>query len=172
MNRSIVLGAASAALGLALVSAPNSASASCSDRKATGTIIGGIGGALIGNSIAGGGGGAILGGLGGAVAGHAIAGSGCGRYRHDAYYYERAPRYRHYSHYNRDYGYAGTGGAYAPRAQTVYYDSRGNPISSGGYGSPAYTTADYRRTSNCGVSSQSWYDSRGNLITQPVSNCR
>lgn len=170
MNRSILLGAVSAALGLALLSAPNTASASCSDRKTTGTIVGGIGGALIGNSISGGGGGggAILGGLGGAVAGHAIAGSGCGRYRHDAYYYERGPRYRHYT---RDYGYAGTGG-YAPRAQTVYYDNRGNPISGGGYANPGYAAADYRRTANCGVVNQSVYDSRGNLITQPVSTCR
>ena len=168
MNRSIALGAVSAALGLALLSAPNTASASCSDRKATGTIVGGIGGALIGNSISGGGGGAILGGLGGAVAGHAIAGSGCGRYRHDAYYYESGSRYRHSG---RDYGYAGTSG-YAPRAQTVYYDNRGNPISGGGYAATGYGSADYRRTSNCGVVNQSAYDARGNLITQPVSTCR
>ena len=167
MNRSIVLGAVSAALGLALVTAPATASASCSDRKTTGTIVGGIGGALIGNSISHGGGGAIIGGLGGAVAGHAIAGSGCGRYRHDAYYYERGHRYRHASRY----GYRGAE-PYAPRDQTVYYDNRGNPISGGGYGAQAYAPADYRRSPNCTTTSQSYYDSRGNLITQPVSNCR
>ena len=167
MNRTIVLGAVSAAFGLAVLSAPNIAAASCSDRKATGTVIGGIGGALIGNSISGGGGGAILGGIGGAVAGHAIPGSGCGHYRHDAYYYERAPGYHHST---RNSGYTTSG--YARPTQTVYYDSRGNPISSGGYTGPAYTSADYRRTSNCGVVNSSYYDSRGNLVTQPVSNCR
>jgi uncharacterized protein YcfJ len=84
MRRWIVLGGLTAALALPVLIAPASASASCADRKATGTVLGGVGGAVIGNSISGGGGGAILGGLGGAVVGHQIAKSGCSderRYR-------------------------------------------------------------------------------------------
>jgi hypothetical protein len=86
MNRSNVFAGLAAALGLLLLLAPASASASCADRKMTGTILGGVGGALIGNSISGGGGGALLGGLGGAVVGHEIAGSGCRSERSGDYY--------------------------------------------------------------------------------------
>jgi hypothetical protein len=151
MNRSIVLGGVCAALTLA---AATTASASCSERKETGTVLGGIGGALIGNSIAGGGGGAILGGIGGAVVGHQVAGAGCGRYRHA--YYDRGPRYP---------GYRREG--YAPQARTVYYDARGNLLPDA---APApYAQAAYR-TPVCG--SQSYYDARGNLVQQPLSNCR
>ncbi len=77
MNRVIVMASLVGAIGLGLMAAPTTASASCSDRKATGTILGGIGGALIGNSISHGGGGAVLGGLGGATAvGNRIADQG------------------------------------------------------------------------------------------------
>ena len=154
MNRSIVLGGIAAAFTLALASAPSTASASCADRKTTGTIVGGIGGALIGNSISHGGGGAILGGLGGAVVGHEVAGAGCGRYRRA--YDDRG---------SRSYGYRGE--AYAPRTRTVYYDERGNPLPDAA--PSTYAQAAYR-TPACG--SQSYYDSRGNLVQQPVSNCR
>jgi hypothetical protein len=170
MNRSIVLGGVAAALALALASAPTTASASCSDRKTTGTIVGGIGGALLGNSISGGGGGAILGGLGGAVAGHAIAGAGCGRYYRHSYndrgYYGHG---RSYGYRNSGYrGYDQRGPAYAPATHTTYWDARGNAISRDepvGYGRTSYAS------SNCGVD-QSYYDSRGNLVQRPAAPCR
>jgi hypothetical protein len=66
-----------AAVALPLVSGPSIASASCHGRKTTGTVLGGVGGALLGNSISHGGGGAVVGGLGGAVVGHQIGKSGC-----------------------------------------------------------------------------------------------
>jgi hypothetical protein len=45
------------------------------------TVAGGVGGALIGNSLAKGGAGAVLGGLGGALVGNSVAKANCGRER-------------------------------------------------------------------------------------------
>ena len=154
MKRTIVLGGLAAGFVVVAAAAPSTALASCSERKATGTVIGGIGGALIGNSIAHGGGGAILGGLGGAVVGHQVAGAGCDRYRHASY--DRGPR---------NTGYRGD--AYVSRTRTVYYDARGNPLPDAA--AAPYAEAAYRAPA-CG--SQSYYDSRGNLVQQPLSNCR
>src|ERR1700722_12267165 len=90
MRRTIALAALAAAVSLPLIAGPTDASASCQSRKNTGTLVGGVGGALIGNSIARGGGGAVLGGLGGAVLGHEIARSSCGR----EHYRSRRAEYR------------------------------------------------------------------------------
>jgi hypothetical protein len=93
MIRTIITSAALAALvALPLVAGPTAANASCRGRANTGTVVGGVGGALLGNSISHGGGGAIIGGLGGAVIGHQIAKSGCRDTRH-AYYHRRHTRY-------------------------------------------------------------------------------
>ncbi len=93
MQRLIISTSVGAVLGFALLATPFTASASCSDRKVTGTVIGGVGGALVGNSISHGGGGAILGGLGGAVLGHHIGSNGCGDNGHRRY--SRHYRARH-----------------------------------------------------------------------------
>jgi len=74
-----------AAIAMPLIAGATAADASCQGRKNTGTVIGGVGGALLGNSISHGGGGAIIGGVGGAVVGHQIAKSGC-RTTRTAYY--------------------------------------------------------------------------------------
>ena len=165
MTRHLLFAAAAAALSVAALSAPTTAAASCAERKTTGTVLGGIGGALLGNSISRGGGGAIVGGIGGAVVGHEVAGAGCGRYRQSGYY-ERAPAYG----YRR--GYA-SGPAYAAPARTVYYDARGNrlPDAAPAYGGSGYANADYRR-GGCGTVNRAMYDARGNLTYQPVSTCR
>jgi uncharacterized protein YcfJ len=93
MIRKTITSAALAALvALPLIAGPTAASASCRGRANTGTVVGGVGGALLGNSISHGGGGAIIGGLGGAVIGHQIAKSGCGGTRH-AYHHRRHTRY-------------------------------------------------------------------------------
>jgi hypothetical protein len=154
MNRCNLLAGLAAALGLFALLAPASASASCADRKMTGTILGGVGGALIGNSISGGGGGAVLGGLGGAVLGHEIAGSGCRSERREAYYRDQ-PR------------------AEAPRAvRYVYYDQYGDIVSEGpapGAGMPvAYRQAG---AGECRTEMQSVYDNRGALTRTPVKVC-
>ena len=112
MRRTIALVALAAAVSLPLIAGPTDASASCQSRKNTGTLVGGVGGALIGNSIARGGGGAILGGLGGAVLGHEIAKGGCGPSRHASY--------------------RSTHSRYAAAARgpvgNVYYDQYGNAV--------------------------------------------
>ena len=85
MRKMLAVTALAAAFALPLVVGSTEANASCQGRKNTGTLIGGVGGALLGNSISRGGGGAVIGGLGGAVVGHEIAKSGCGARRHAAY---------------------------------------------------------------------------------------
>jgi uncharacterized protein YcfJ len=77
MRRALYFTALAGAIALPLLVGPTDASASCHGRKTTGTVLGGVGGALIGNSISHGGAGAVIGGLGGAVVGHEIGRSGC-----------------------------------------------------------------------------------------------
>ena len=115
MRKTIPIAALAAAVSLPLILGSTDAAASCQARKNTGTVLGGVGGALIGNSISKGGGGAVIGGLGGAVLGHEIAKSGCGPSRH-AYY--RSGHSRYASSY---------ASSYAP-TQKVYYDQYGNAI--------------------------------------------
>ena len=122
--RKIITSAAMAALvALPLLAGPTAASASCRGRANTGTVIGGVGGALIGNSIKRGGAGAVIGGLGGAVIGHQIAKSGCHTYTRHAYY--RGRRYHGGAYASRgEYR-----GAYQPApAGRAYYDQQGNLV--------------------------------------------
>ncbi|THD77054.1 MAG: glycine zipper 2TM domain-containing protein [Phenylobacterium sp.] len=112
MRKTFTTAAMAALIALPLLAGASAASASCQSRKNTGTLIGGVGGALLGNSISHGGGGAIIGGLGGAVVGHQIAKSGCSGTH--AYYRRGHTRYAHNS-------------TYRP-ASNVYYDQRGNPV--------------------------------------------
>jgi uncharacterized protein YcfJ len=113
MRKILAVAALAAAFALPLVVASTDANASCQGRKETGTILGGVGGALIGNSISRGGGGAVVGGLGGAVLGHEIAKSGCHGSRH-AYY--RSSRSRYAAAQTPNYG------------RKVYYDRYGNAV--------------------------------------------
>jgi hypothetical protein len=120
MKSWIVTAAMIGGLSLPILLAPSFASASCNDRKTTGTVVGGLGGALIGNSISRGGGGAILGGIGGAVLGHQIAKGTCNDYGRREY---RA-RYRHHADYRGERSSNG----YASDCRTEdhpYYDDRG-----------------------------------------------
>ena len=108
-----MLTAMAALITLPMMAASSDANASCQGRKNTGTAIGAIGGALLGNSISKGGGGAVVGGLGGAVVGHEIAKGGCGASR-TAYHRTRNSRY-----------------AYDDRTgHKVYYDQQGNQVPS------------------------------------------
>jgi uncharacterized protein YcfJ len=124
MGKTLTLATLATLIALPLIAGPTAASASCEGRKDTGTLLGGVGGALVGNSISRGGGGAIIGGLGGAVIGHQIAKQGCGASRHG--YYRRS---------NTRYGRPAYRSAYGPAPQ-AYYDQRGNLVSPSG---------DYRR---------------------------
>jgi len=148
-----------AALALAAyAAAPGSAQASCEGRTMTGTVIGGVGGALIGNAISHGPGGTILGGLGGAVVGHEIARSGCRRYYR-----------RHYTSYRPRY-YGSPSGPARSSAPAVYYDQYGNPVG------PALTPAAAggpppRYLGACHTQLQSYYDDRANLVQRSVQVC-
>ena len=89
--------------------------ATCHNRKVNGTILGGVGGALLGGAVTHGSTGPIVGGVGGAVLGHEVGRSGC-HYKRTAY---RAPTRTRYSQPE------------APRpVRKVYYDQYGNAISS------------------------------------------
>lgn len=116
MSKTFSAAALAALVALPLIAGPTAASASCRGRANTGTVIGGVGGALVGNSISKGGGGAIIGGLGGAVLGHQIAKSGCASAPRHAYYR------RGHSRYASNY-------ANHPADRPVYYDRQGNPVS-------------------------------------------
>jgi hypothetical protein len=86
---------------LILGAGASAADASCQSRKTTGTVVGAVGGGLIGNAISHGG---VIGTLGGAAAGgfvgHRIAGGGCHRvaYRHYRHYWVDRYGRRHYYH--------------------------------------------------------------------------
>ena len=122
MRRTFALSALAALVAAPMLIGATDANATCQSRKTTGTVLGGVGGALVGNSISHGGGGAVIGGLGGAVLGHEIARSGCNTSR--TYY--RTSRTRYASQ---------RAPAAPPRAvRKVYYDEYGNPVAS----SPVY----------------------------------
>jgi hypothetical protein len=93
IRKTISSAALAALVALPLLAGATAADASCRGRANTGTVIGGVGGALLGNSISHGGGGAIIGGLGGAVVGHEIAKGGCNTAPRHAYYDRRHHRY-------------------------------------------------------------------------------
>lgn len=114
----------------AVVAAPSLASAeSCQryahDRKVTGTVLGGIGGALIGQAISHNTTGTLLGGVGGAVVGNQVARVNCADRR--ASYHRRTRYTQRYD--NRYYDRA----SYAPRGgcsyeTRPYYDERGQLV--------------------------------------------
>jgi len=147
----MIISGLAALLSLPLLAAPDMANASCSSRKATGTVLGGVGGALLGNAISDGGGGLIVGGVGGALVGREIGKSGCKR----TTAYRSAPRRA---------AAAPARQASAP-ASSVYYDQYGRPVNSGPAG---YREASY---STCRTETRAYYDDRGGLVQRPVQVC-
>lgn len=127
MRKTLSVTALAAVVALPLaVGSTDAAAASCQSRKTTGTLLGGVGGALLGNSISHGGGGAVIGGLGGAVVGHQIGKSGCRPTRH-AYYsrHRSAPVYRNSAYRS---GYRNDTYRTNTSYGRTYYDERGNPV--------------------------------------------
>ena len=100
MNRLIKLTSLAGMLALPLLLAPLAANATCVERKTAGTVIGGVGGAVVGNSISHGGTGAVLGGIGGALLGHHVA-SGAGGCRQAQARYDGRGDYRDRHHHHR-----------------------------------------------------------------------
>lgn len=167
MRRTLLISGLAAAIAAPLVLAPASAdAASCRDRKVTGTLLGGVGGALLGSAVSDGAAGTVIGGVGGAVVGHEIGRRGCNRYQPAAYRSRPAARSssRRYS---------------APRAEAprpvryVYYDQYGQPISAG----PAPAQAGFEPVrydhagGGCRTVYRSYYDDRGQLGERPVQVC-
>jgi hypothetical protein len=150
MRRTIAIGSLIAALATPLLAAPDSAdAASCRSRKVTGTVIGGVGGALLGGAVTHGSAGPIIGGLGGAVVGHEIGRSGC----------RRTVAYR-------SSGRRSSGSVERPAAApAVYYDQYGQPVAT----SLTPTRVGYAPA--CHTETRSFYDERGRLAYRPVQVC-
>ena len=117
MKKTLAYTALAALIALPMLAAPSDADASCRSRKVNGTILGGVGGALLGGAVTHGATGPIVGGVGGAVLGHEIGRGGCNK--RTAYHAPRRSSYR----------------AEAPKpVRKVYYDRYGNVVGS----EPAY----------------------------------
>jgi uncharacterized membrane protein len=86
MRRTLIIAGVLAAIAAPSVASAESCQRYAHDRKVTGTVVGGLGGALIGNAISHNTTGALLGAAGGAVVGNQIARVNCsdygGGYRH------------------------------------------------------------------------------------------
>jgi uncharacterized protein YcfJ len=145
--RKTILATSLAALALSLVAVSGAEAASCSSRKATGTVVGGVGGAVLGNAIKGGGLGLVAGAVGGGLVGREVGKSGCRKtvYRSSA----------------RSTTYNAPAPAPTP-ARKVYYDQRGNAVGPATYAVAAGT---------CHAENRSYYDSRGTLRQQQVQVC-
>ncbi len=159
MRGSVLAGGIAAAVGLWMTAGAGTASAACSS-AATGTIVGGVGGALIGGAISHNAGGAFLGGLGGAVVGHEIGRSGCRSYR-TRYYYRSSRR-------GYGYGYGYNSRTAAPSG--VYYDSYGRPVYPG-YAAGYVPASSGYGAGPCRTETQSYYDERGELLQRTASVC-
>jgi hypothetical protein len=96
MRRSLIIGALVAAIAAPSLANAESCQSRAHDRKVTGTVVGGVGGALIGNAITHNTTGAVLGGLSGAVVGNQVARTKC----NDHADYDRRPE--HHRRHGRD----------------------------------------------------------------------
>ena len=159
MARLFIIGMVVGAIALPATLAPSeAAAASCRSRKATGTVIGGLGGALVGNAISKGGGGLLIGGVGGALVGREIGKSGCNRTR--TVYYETGSR-----------------AASAPRneprpVRQVYYDQMGNPVAAGEVRNGSFQQVSAASGGGvCRDATISYYDERGRLSQRAVQIC-
>lgn len=118
MRKTLAYTALAALIALPMIAASTDADASCRSRKVNGTLLGGVGGALLGGAVTSGSTGPIVGGLGGAVIGHEIGRNGCGRQNRT---YSQRTRTR----------YASAPAAAPTRAvRKVYYDQYGNQVGS------------------------------------------
>lgn len=117
MRKTLILTTLAAVLALPIVVTATDADASCRSRKLNGTVIGGVGGALLGGAVTHGAAGPIVGGLGGAVVGHEIGRNGCNGNRRT--YATRSSRSTQAAR-----------PAPASAVRKVYYDQYGNAVGS------------------------------------------
>ncbi len=107
--------ALAAIVALPMIAGSSDADASCRSRKLNGTVIGGVGGALLGGAVTHGSTGPIVGGLGGAVVGHEIGRNGCARQAQASH---------------RRYRSSASAAQPARAVRKVYYDQNGNVVGS------------------------------------------
>jgi hypothetical protein len=158
MTRLAIIGLAIGAIAFPAMLAPSEAdAASCHSRKATGTVVGGLGGALVGNAISKGGGGLLVGGLGGALIGRQIGKSGCHRTR-TAYY---------------DSGSRMPAATRPAPVRQVYYDHMGNPVARGAVRDGTFQQVSSVTPSGgaCRNATISYYDDRSRLAKRDVQIC-
>ena len=126
MRRTLmVMGLAAAVATPSLASASSYCEQRAHDRRVTGTVLGGVGGALIGGAIGHSTTGALLGGVGGAVIGNQVARTSCDR-PYAAYHGRANYGRRHEARYYDNAAYAAPGGC---RYETrPYYDERGQLV--------------------------------------------
>lgn len=159
MARLFIIGLAIGAMALPALAPSQADAASCRSRKTTGTVLGGVGGALLGNAVSKGGGGLIIGGVGGALVGREIGKSGCHRTR-TVYY---------------DSGSSSRASAQPARAQPVrqvYYDHMGNPVASGQVQNGTFQQVSAPISgATCRDATISYYDERGRLSQRAVQIC-
>lgn len=158
MPRLIVIGLAISAMALPALAPSQADAASCRSRKTTGTVIGGLGGALVGNAISKGGGGLLIGGVGGALVGREIGKSGCHRTR--TVYYQGGSGSR-----------AASQPARAQPVRQVYYDHMGNPVATGEVRNGAFQQVSTPTGGACRDATISYYDDRGRLSQRAVQIC-
>jgi uncharacterized protein YcfJ len=125
MRRVLMIAGLAAAMAVPAM-LPSAASASCEDRKVAGTVLGAVGGGLLGNAVTHGGGrtgGTLIGAGLGAVVGNHLARNGCERPRA---YYRRPVRTRSYGAVPA--GRYATGPAACHYETRPFYDARGRLI--------------------------------------------
>jgi hypothetical protein len=157
-----ILFAAGLALAVAASSAAHAQSgceAAAHDRRMTGTVVGALGGGLLGSAVAGHGSkgtGALVGAGLGAVVGNQLSRTKCDRYAYRRSYrhYARAPTY---PTYGRGYGPA-YAGAYSQNTSAYAPNPPGYPRYATSGGACHYVTRPY-------------YDQAGRLVYAPMQVC-
>ncbi|MDB5443771.1 MAG: putative outer rane lipoprotein SlyB precursor [Phenylobacterium sp.] len=174
------------AAGLTLAVAASSAAqarsgcaAAAHDRRVTGTVVGALGGGLLGSAVAGHGSkgtGALVGAGLGAVVGNQLSRTSCDRYAYRRSYHSYARARTYGPAYGRGYG-PGYGPAYGQN--TPAYGSGYGPTYASGYGQnnsayapnapgyPRYATSG----GACHYVTRPYYDQAGRLVYAPMQVC-
>src|SRR5258708_30179898 len=119
----LIAGLVAGAAAPPMLPSAGSADGYCQDRRVAGTVLGAVGGGLVGNAISHGAGGTLVGAGLGAFVGNNVAGSNC--YRPHAYYRRPAPTHYHGAVPASRYA---TGPAACHYETRPFYDARGRLI--------------------------------------------
>lgn len=107
-----------AGLALAVAVPATADAASCSSRKTTGTVVGAVGGGLLGGALTHGSAGPLIGAVGGGLVGHQVGKNGCRKATYSRSYRRAEPA-----------RYASSGPSCRYETRT-YYDERGRAVQS------------------------------------------